>query len=84
MGGSGSVLEHKTHREILDEAAAQGSGWIKVRLIDVKRAPELLDAAHGQERGSPELRDLSAMADLLEAARTSTRRRAPECFPSFP
>jgi hypothetical protein len=51
-----------------------------VRLIDVKRAPELLDAARGQERGSPELRDLSAMADLLEAARTSSRRRAPECF----
>jgi hypothetical protein len=36
--------------------------------------------AHGQERGSPELRDLSAMADLLEAARTSPRRRAPKCF----
>jgi len=32
IGGGGSVLEHKTRREVLDEAAAQGGGWIKVRL----------------------------------------------------
>lgn len=76
------MLEHKSRREVLEAAAAQGGGRIAARLVDVHRLPELLDVARArdEQRGSPELRDLSAVALLLEAIETVPRRQAPQCF----
>jgi hypothetical protein len=66
--------------EALAEAVAQGGGSIAIRLIDIARAPALLDAARHEGPESRALRDLSAVGELLEAARLMSRKEAPRCL----
>ena len=74
------LAEFAGWQRALAEAVAEGGGTVTVRLIDIRETPALLEAVRHQGIGNRELRDLSAVGELLEVARTLSRERAPRCL----
>jgi hypothetical protein len=74
------LAEFEGWQRALAEAVAEGGGTVTVRLIDIRETPALLEAVRHQGIGNRELRDLSAVGELLEVARTLSRERAPRCL----
>ena len=74
------MAEFEGWQRALAEAVAEGGGTVTVRLIDIRETPALLEAVRHQGIGNRELRDLSAVGELLEVARTLSRERAPRCL----
>jgi hypothetical protein len=77
-GGMG-LAKFEGWQQALAEAVAEGGGSVRVRLFDVEETLALLDEVRHHAAGSSELRDLSAVAELLHAARIP-RQRAARCL----
>ena len=70
------LAEFEGWQRALAEAVAEGGGTVTVRLIDIRETPALLEAVRHQGIGNRDLRDLSAVGELLEVENAVPRTGA--------